>query len=320
MNATASVKVAAAQYAVEFVGTWDRYAAKVANLVGDAAALGAQVLLFPEYACLELVSLFPSEIYAETQRYLAALQELLPAFLDLHAGLAAEHQCHIVAASFPVRLADGSYRNRAYLCRPDGTIDFQDKLVMTRWENDVWRISPGDEIKVFNTAFGRIGIAICYDSEFPLIVRRQAAAGASLILAPSCTDTATGYHRVKLSCRARALENQCYVVMAPVVGATTWLDALDVTVGAAGVFTPVDAGFPDDGILAEGALDTAGWLVADLDLAAIHRTRWEGQTANFHDWPRQDALTVVAEPEPNWLVPALVTAVAQYAHRLDSPN
>ena len=80
---------------------------------------------------------------------------------------------------------------------------------MTRFENEQWLISAGDEIRVFDTDFGKIAINICYDSEFPLIARQQVEAGADLILVPSCTDTQAGFHRVRLGCQARALENQC---------------------------------------------------------------------------------------------------------------
>lgn len=310
MEAKQTVMVAAAQYRVEFVGTWECYAAKVATQVAEAVEQGANILVFPEYACLELASLFSSALHSDVQSLLRELQSLLPRYIELHHQLAVEHGCYIVAASYPVRQHDGSYRNRAYFFRPDGAYDFQDKLMMTRFEREQWLIDPSAEIKVFNTEFGRVGIAICYDSEFPLIAREQVAAGANLILAPSCTDTLAGYNRVKLGCRARAMENQCYVVMAPVVGITDWFDAFDVTVGAAGVFAPVDRGFPDDGIVAEGVLNADGWIVVQLDLAEIRRVRHEGQVTNYRDWPRQDLLDLAHEPETNnWLVPALVTAV-----------
>lgn len=114
-----------------------------------------------------------------------------------------------------MRQPEGGYRNRAFLFRPDGSSDHQDKLQMTRFENERWGIGAGDTIKTFDTAFGRIGIDICYDSEFPLIARRQVEQGADVILVPSCTDTLAGYWRVRIGCQARALENQCYVVQSP---------------------------------------------------------------------------------------------------------
>jgi predicted amidohydrolase len=117
-----------------------------------------------------------------------------------------------------------------------------------------------------------------------MLVRRQIEAGAELVLVPSCTDTLAGYHRVALSCRARALENQCFVVQSPTVGEAPWSKSVDVNRGAAGVYGPVDRGFPDDGVIAQGQLDVPGWVFADLDLAHLSRVREEGQVKNHRDF------------------------------------
>lgn len=290
MNNGALLTVAAAQYGVEFLECWQMYASKMAYLVEEAAAQGAQVLVFPEYACLELASLFSAEIHTNLHKQLVALQELLPNYLHLHRTLAQRYGVYLVASSFPVQLDDGSYRNRAYFCLPDGSCDFQDKLMMTRFESELWHISPGDALKLFPTPWGPVGIGICYDNEFPLIARRQVELGAQVILAPSCTDTLAGYHRVRIGCQARALENQCYVVMAPVVGTVDWSAAMDVHIGAAGIFTPVDVGFPSDGILAQGELNHRQWLIAELDLSLLAAVRQNGQVLNHRDWERQPGL------------------------------
>lgn len=296
MNNGSTLTVAAAQYGVEFLASWQSYADKMTYLVEEAAAQGARVLVFPEYACLELASLFPAETYTNLHKQLVALQELLPNYLHLHRTLAQRYKVYLVASSFPVQLDDGSYRNRAYFCLPDGSCDFQDKLMMTRFECELWHISPGDELKLFQTPWGPVGIGICYDNEFPLIARQQVELGAQVILAPSCTDTLAGYHRVRIGCQARALENQCYVVMAPVVGTVDWSAAMDVHIGSAGIFTPVDVGFPSDGVLAQGEMNHPQWLIAELDLSLLAEARQNGQVLNHRDWERQPGLreTVLA--------------------------
>ena len=162
---------------------------------------------------------------------------------------------------------------------------------MTRFENEQWLIHPGQQIKVLDTDVGRIGINICYDSEFPMIAYQQVKAGADLILAPSCTDTQAGFHRVRIGCQARALENQCYVVQSPTFGEARWSEAVDVNTGRASIYTPVDYGFPDNGILIEGVADKPGWVCADLDLTEIARVRQEGQVFNYRDWPLQYTLS-----------------------------
>jgi predicted amidohydrolase len=280
-------RLATAQYDIGFLKNWDEYAAKIGRWVAEAAGEGAKMLLFPEYFSMELASLFPEEVYKSLSRQLGEMQTVLPDFVMLFADMAEQHGVHIVAGSFPVRQPDGGYRNRAFLFRPDGASEYQDKLQMTRFENEQWLIAAGDEIKTFDTEFGRIGINICYDSEFPMIAREQVEAGADLILVPSCTDTTAGYWRVRIGCQARALENQCYVVQSPTVGLAPWSEAVDVNIGAAGVYTPVDYGYPDNGVLAIGELNQAQWVYADIDLGSIANIRKTGQVFNYRDWPGQ---------------------------------
>ncbi|MFN5744968.1 MAG: carbon-nitrogen hydrolase family protein [Methylococcaceae bacterium] len=284
---TRAFRVAAAQYDISFLANWDDYAAKIGRWVAEAATSKARLLVFPEYFSMELASLFPESVYTSLSGQLEAMQSLLPKFLGLFEELARQHGIYIVAGSYPVRQPEGHYRNRSYLFRAEGGTDFQDKLQMTRFENEQWHISAGDAIKMFDTDLGRVAINICYDSEFPMIARYQVEAGADLILVPSCTDTTAGYWRVRIGCQARALENQCYVVQSPTVGSAPWSEAVDVNIGAAAVYTPVDYGYPDDGVLAIGTLNAAQWVYADIDLDSIAHIRKTGQVFNYRDWPRQ---------------------------------
>jgi predicted amidohydrolase len=284
------VKLATAQYDISFLADWEDYRYKLICWVETAAGSGAKILLFPEYASMELASLFGEEVYSSLTQQLLALQTLHDDYVQLFQGLARQHQCYIQAGSFPVAVENGGYRNRAYLFYPDGSSDYQDKLIMTRFENEQWLIGAGNELKVFATEFGNIGINICYDSEFPLLARKQAEMGANLILVPSCTDTLAGFNRVKIGCQARALENQCYVAQACLVGDAPWSEAVDVNVGSAGIYTPVDRGFPDNGILAAGELNQVQWVYGELALSDCARVREQGQVFNFRDWPLQTAI------------------------------
>ncbi len=281
------VKIATAQYDVGFLENWQHYENKVKRWVDEAVEEKAELLLFPEYASMELASLFPESVYSSLAEQLKALQSLLPEFLKLHSELAVQHNIYIQAGTFPVKMESGGYRNRAYWFTPGGEVDYQEKLMMTRFENEEWLIEAGQEIRVFETRFGKVGINVCYDSEFPHYARQMVEQGVSLILVPSCTDTRAGYYRVRIGCQARALENQCYVVQSPLVGDAEWSEAVDVNCGAAGVYTPVDRGFPDDGILAIGEFSKAQWVFADLDLEKMERVRLDGQVFNYKDWPKQ---------------------------------
>lgn len=285
-----SVKIATAQYDISFLNSWHDYQAKIQRWVAEAGAEQAKILLFPEYFSMELASLFGQPVYSSLSKQLAAMQTVHDDFVALFKGLAQQHDCIIQAGTFPVAIEDGVYRNRAYVFMPDGSIDFQDKLMMTRFENEQWLIKGGQELKCFDTEYGKIAINICYDSEFPLLARKQVEAGCVLILVPSCTDTRAGFHRVKIGCQARALENQCYVVQSSLVGVAEWSEAVDVNVGTAAVYTPVDRGFPDNGILAEGVHNAVQWVFAEISPSACATVREQGQVFNYRDWPLQAAL------------------------------
>ena len=287
MSENKAFRLAVAQYDIGFLKDWSEYEAKVSRWITEAAGQGAKVLLFPEYFSMELASLFPEEVYKSLSRQLVALQTIYPDFLALYSEQARRFGVYILGGSFPAQQDDGNYRNRSWLFRPNGSSDYQDKLQMTRFENEQWLITAGSEIKLLDTEFGKIGINICYDSEFPLIARKQVEAGADLILVPSCTDTLAGYHRVRIGCQARALENQCYVVQSPTVGLAPWSEAVDVNIGAAAVYTPVDYGYPDNGVLAIGEINQAQWVYADIDLSTIAKVRESGQVFNYRDWPGQ---------------------------------
>ena len=284
-----NVKIAAAQYDISFLENWLAYQQKIERWVAEATTQEAKILLFPEYFSMELASLFSQDIYSSLSRQLEAMQSLHDDFIDLVKMLAQQYQCIIQAGTFPVRIAFEIYRNRAYLFMPDGQFDYQDKVMMTRFEKEQWLIKGGQELKCFDTEYGKIAINICYDSEFPLLARKQAEAGCVLILVPSCTDTIAGFHRVKIGCQARALENQCYVVQASLVGDAGWSEAVDVNVGAAAIYTPVDRGFPDNGILSVGTFNAVQWVIGEISPNACKTVREQGQNFNYRDWSLQVA-------------------------------
>jgi predicted amidohydrolase len=282
-------KLAAAQYPIDRLEGWQAYATKLTGWVEEAAREGAKLLVFPEYGAMELASLFPDPIPGDLRRQLGAVASLEPQVIDLHERLARRHGVHILGASLPAEVAEGRFHNRAWLYGPDGRRGCQDKIVMTCFEREPWGVSGASELKLFETALGRIGVCICYDVEFPLLARAQAEAGAELILAPSQTETLRGYWRVRVGSQARALENQCLVVQVPTVGEAPWSPAVDLSRGAAGVYGPPDLGFPDDGVLALGRLDEPAWLYAEVNLDRVAEVRERGTVRNHRHWPEQTA-------------------------------
>ncbi|MBV8450401.1 MAG: carbon-nitrogen hydrolase family protein [Hyphomicrobiales bacterium] len=284
---TRTLTVAAAQYPLDWLDSFSAFEAKLVRWVEDGARQGAELLVFPEYAALELASLLGREAAGDLRRAIRAVSARLPKAAEMHARLARRYGISILAGSAPEERADGSVRNVARLFTPDGACGRQEKIVMTRFEREQWGISGGTELFVYDIGKALIGIAICYDVEFPLIVRALAEAGAEVILAPSCTDTVHGFWRVRVGAQARALENQCVVVQAPLVGSVDWSPAVDINRGASGFFGPPDLGFPEDGVIAQGEMDTPGFVTARLDLDAIARVRAEGQVFNHRHWGEQ---------------------------------
>ncbi|HQS68768.1 MAG: amidohydrolase [Novosphingobium sp. 28-62-57] len=278
--------VAAAQYPIDLLDSWDAYEAKLTRWVGEAAAAGAALAVFPEYGAMELASLDRATM-GDLAGSIETVSALLPRVDALHRALAVRTGMHILAASAPRMDSDGHTRNTARLFAPNGKCGVQDKLVMTRFEREQWHIAAGAALRVFDTALGRIAVNICYDSEFPLLARACVEAGAQVLLVPSCTDTLRGYWRVRIGAQARALEGQCYVVQAPTVGEAAWSPAVDENRGAAGVYGPPDFGIPEDGVLAVGIEGAAQWVFAEIDTTLVADLRAEGAVLNVRHWGEQ---------------------------------
>lgn len=280
------VRVAAAAYPVDVHPDWAGYEAKVAAWVAQGAEGGAHLLLFPEYAALELIGLLPPELHHDVLGMRPALQALLPDFLALHARLARQHRVALVAGSLPVAVGEG-FVNRAHVFGPDGRHGHQDKLLLTRFEAEEWKLRPGEGVRVFELPLPggtvRFGVVICYDSEFPGLARQLAEGGAEVLLLPSFTGARSGHTRVRVGGMARALENQCYAVHAPLLADADWTYAVEQAVGCAAVYAPADGDLPDTGLVAQGEWSAPGWLVADLDLTLTRHVREDGHVLNWRD-------------------------------------
>ncbi|MCD9087644.1 carbon-nitrogen hydrolase family protein [Stenotrophomonas sp. SY1] len=294
------MKIAVARYPVGSPADFDAFAARQAQVLGEAAAAGARIAVLPEYLSLELAATFRKHIFSDLPASLAAIQQYRQQWLALFSRLARELDMHVVAGSFLLDTGNARYRNRCDWFTPGGQQLWQDKLQLTGFEKSTGLIDAGDELKVFDIDGVRVGVAICYDSEFPLPVRRQYEAGARLLIVPSCTDTAAGATRVRVGCLARALENRMFVAQSVTAGLAEWSPALDVNTGEAAIFAPMDAGFPADGVLAQ-TREGQMWAVAELDFAAFEASRTHAQVANDRDWAGQ-------------LQPGLAHAVVTNAH------
>lgn len=280
------VTIAAAAYPLDWFDSFSAYEDKITRWVSEAAGQGAQLLVFPEYGAMELASLGGAETAADLEGALREVARHRPAVDALHVRLAARHGVYILGGSGPAYVGERP-ANRAMLYGPKGVIGHQDKQIMTRFEREDWDVIPGAGLTLFDTELGKIGVVICYDSEFPLLSRQLAEAGCEILLAPSCTETWAGFTRVRVGAMARALENQCVAVHAPLVGKAEWCVGVEENTGRAALYGPPDRGWPDTGILAQGGPDKAGWTLATISRAQIALTRADGVVLNHRDWAEQ---------------------------------
>ena len=286
-----ALTLAACQYKIDLIETWEDYVLHLTGLMHQAVEHGAKLLLLPEYAGLVLAGQLDPQTRSDLHGSIAGIQPLIPAWVELCEELARTHAIVFQPGSAPVLDPDGQYRNRAFLFGPDGLIGHQDKIIMTRFEREQWGIAAGrDGLTAFDTPLGKLGILICYDNEFPMLAHGLAEQGVDLILAPSCTDTLAGAYRVRIGAQARALENQIAVLASPTAGTAPWSPALDENRGRAALYVPSDYGMPPNGIYAESesdAVEESHWLITEIDLDMVRRLRTEGQVATRRDWPEQ---------------------------------
>ena len=276
-----TLRVAALQYYIRPVSSFQEFADQVSALVATAADYKCGMVVFPEYFSVQLLTL--GVLSKPIHQQVRDLAEQVPAFLDLMSGLALRHRVYIVAGTIPARGDNGDLHNDCYLFNPEGEHAHQGKLHMTRWESEEWRISPRHRLRVFETAYCKVAVAICYDVEFPEIARAAARRGCDLLVVPSCTDERQGYLRVRYCAQARAIENQMFVVQACTVGSLPMVPAVALNYGQASILTPSDFAFARDGIRAEGHINTEMLVLADLDFEMLRDSRETGTVLPLRD-------------------------------------
>lgn len=257
------MKLAAAAFPIEWHSRWNDYVGKLRVWVRTAAGQGADVLVFPQLAGLELASLAGEDNARDPERAVEAITARLKDVDDLHASLAREFKVTIAAATVPVRLRTGETVDRARLFAPDGSASHQDRLTID--PEEPFGIVVGASARVFDTPAGRLAILIGSDLTRPEIARAVVEAGATLLLAPGAAPIARTVARLRMAARARAAELAVPVVAAMAVGAADWLPAARQGMGAAGIYVPPLPGLPDDGILSMGKVETPGWTYAEID-------------------------------------------------------
>ena len=192
-------------------------------LARAARAEGADLILMPEN-----VSMMEPDV-ARLRNKAAAQDDdrALAAFRDL----ARDTGAWLLVGSLPIRLSGDRVANRSFLLDSDGGIAAQyDKIHLFDVDlgsGEAYRESdervPGNEAVVADTPWGKAGLAICYDLRFPELFRRYALDGARLMILPAEWPHPRRSHWRTLL-RARAIENQCYVLACNRVGTSKGVD------------------------------------------------------------------------------------------------
>jgi predicted amidohydrolase len=273
------IRVSAVQYHLHTIDSFEEFENQVEHYIKTAEEFGADFILFPEFLTTQLLSIGNANGEALTIQELPDYTEM---YLSLFIKLALQYRMHIIAGTHVIRKGDRLY-NVAHLFYPDGRVGQQAKLHITPTEVNEWGLSAGESLEVFETDKGKIALLTCYDIEFPEIVRMAKAKGADVIFCPSCTDDRHGFHRVRYTSHARAIENQVYVVTTGTVGSLPTVDFMRANFGQAAVITPNDIPFPPQGIMAEGEINQDMIVTADLNLELLYKVREKGSVTTWRD-------------------------------------
>ncbi|OVE34531.1 acyltransferase [Priestia aryabhattai] len=273
------LRVSAVQYHLHTIRTFEEFAYQVEHYVKTAEEFGAEFIMFPEFFTTQLMSIGDHQGNSLT---IHDLPDFTEQYRSLFINLAIKSNTHIIAGTHVIRKDNKQY-NVAHLFYPDGRVAEQAKLHLTPTEIQDWNMAPGEDLQVFETSKGTIAMLTCYDIEFPEIVRMARAKGADVIFCPSCTDDRHGFHRVRYTSHARAIENQIYVVNSGTVGSLPTVDFMRANFGQAAVITPNDIPFPPQGLLVEGEVNQDMIVTTDLNLELLFQVRESGSVTTWRD-------------------------------------
>ncbi|HYX38748.1 MAG TPA: carbon-nitrogen hydrolase family protein [Oligoflexus sp.] len=275
------VRVAAINYRQERLASWSAFTEKVEEWTRLAAEYHCDFVCFPEFLSLQLLTLETPLIKGA-----AAIDHLMrytEPLLALFKRLAQNYKINIIGGSHLQRDADGTCHNIAHVFTRQGQHFQQGKIHPTPSERDAWNVHGTSDVDVIATDCGPVAVLICYDSEFPELSRRAVDQGAKIIFVPFCTDDRQGYLRVRYCSQARAIENQCYMVLSGNVGLLPGVFNMGIQYGQSCILTPCDFGFARDGIASEAEPNTEGLIMAELRLDDLDRARTAGTVRNLAD-------------------------------------
>ena len=274
-----SVRVATVQFQMRRIARMAEFEEQIEYFVDVASDYKSDFVVFPELYTLQLLSLETEKLAPAPA--IAKISEYKDRYCAFMEKLAVSYNINIIGGTMPTTTPAGDVRNIAYVFLRDGSTYAQEKLHPTPAETTWWNIKGGDGATVIPTDCGPIGVMICYDAEFPELARHLVDQGAMLLFVPFCTDERRGYLRVRYCCHARAVENQCYVVMSGVVGNLPNVENMDIHYAESCILTPSDFAFARDGVAADTAPNTETIAIADLSISSLLMSRQAGAVQNL---------------------------------------
>ncbi|WP_019989869.1 bifunctional GNAT family N-acetyltransferase/carbon-nitrogen hydrolase family protein [Rudanella lutea] len=278
-HSDAIIRLGVVQWQMRHFPTLEAFFDQVEFFVDVVSDYKADFLVLPEFFNTPLMAEFRDMPEPKAIRKLAEYTEEVRERL---VKFAISYNVNIVGGSMPL-MDDGKLYNVAYLCRRDGTCEEYRKIHITPNEVKYYGMVGGNEVRVFDTDCGKIGMMICYDVEFPELGRILAAQGAQILFVPFLTDTQNGYYRVRNCAQARAIENECYVAISGCVGNLPNVPNTDIHYAQSAVFTPSDFQFPNNAVKAEATTNTEMVLFADVDLSLLKELHEYGSVQNLKD-------------------------------------
>lgn len=276
-----TVRIGLVQWQMRQYKGMDELFEQVEFFVDSVSAYNSDFVLFPEYFNAPLLAEFNHLHEADAIRAVADYTEEIR---DRFVNLAISYNINIITGSMPYKnRSTGKLYNVGFLCHRDGKYEMYEKIHVTPDETKSWGLSGGNNIRTFETDCAKVGVLICYDTEFPELSRIMADQGMQILFVPFMTDTQNAYSRVRICAQARAVENECYVVIAGSVGNLPKVQNMDIQYAQSAVFTPCDFAFPNDGKRSEATPNSEMILITDVDLDLLNKLHSYGSVRNLKD-------------------------------------
>lgn len=275
-----TIRVAAVQYEQRRIKSFKEFSQIVEYFVDVVSDYHADFVLFPELFTLQLLSIANERI--PPFQAVEKICDYTDAIKEMFYHLALKYNVNIIGGSHPTKLTD-NIQNMSYIYLRDGTIRQQPKIHPTPNEKYWWNFAGGNTVTAIDTDCGPIGVLICYDAEFPELGRHLVDQGANIIFVPFLTDERQSYNRVRYCAHARAIENQCFVVMAGNVGNLPRVNNMDIHYGQSCILTPCDFPFARDGIASDTTPNVETVAIADLSMETLNEARNNGTVKNLKD-------------------------------------